>query len=46
MMEIISRSCNPTLNILLFGDASLNKEANDTIVETVQEYIMHTKRFV
>ena len=46
MMENISRCCNPTLNILLFGDTALNNEANTKIAETVQEYIMHTKWFV
>lgn len=46
MMENVSRYCNPTQNVLLFGDATLSREANTTIFITVQDYIMHTKRFV
>ena len=46
LMENISRYCNPTLNILLFGDPAFNREANTFIFETLEVYIMYTKQFV
>ena len=34
-----------TLNLLLFGDVSLSVETNTRIFESVQKYILDTKRF-
>ena len=36
---------NLTLNILLFGEASLSDDVNKLIFESVQKYIIDTKRF-
>ena len=36
---------NLTLDLLLFGDLSLSYDANTQIFETVQKYIIDTKRF-
>ena len=45
MIEEVQRHCVPTLNILLFGDMSLNSHTNCTIFEAVQKLITHSKRF-
>ena len=36
---------NLTLNVLLFGEALLSDDVNTLIFETVQKYIIDTKRF-
>lgn len=45
LFNSISQHHNVTLNLLLFGQASLSDETNTTIFETVQTYLLHTKRF-
>ena len=45
MIEEVQRHCVPTLDILLFGDMSLNSHTNCTIFEAVQKFITHSKRF-
>lgn len=45
MINKLLRICNPTLDVLLYGDSNLNFEQNVEIFETVQEFIVRTKRF-
>ena len=45
MIEEVQRHCVPTLDILLFGDMSLNSHTNSTIFEAVQKFITHSKIF-
>lgn len=45
LMNTVSEICNPSLNVLLYGDPSLSFEENKTIVLTVHEYILRSKRF-
>ena len=35
----------PTLNVLLYGERSLNSNTNCIIFKAVQEFITHSKRF-
>ena len=44
-MDKLSRYCDPTLNILLFGDTRSNDRINSAIFEVIQECIIHNKRF-
>ena len=37
--------CQPTLNVLLYGNANLSESENKTIFSAVQEFILKTKRF-
>ena len=38
--------CNPTLDMLLFGDSTITYQVNANINSVVQDYIIRTKRFV
>ena len=42
---MISRYIVPTLDILLFGETTLNDRSNSEIFDAVQKFIIHTKRF-
>ena len=44
-MNIISTISEPSFNILLYGDETLDNHANEVIFLTVQQYISQTKRF-
>ena len=43
MIEKVKRHCVPTLNVLLYGDLSLNNHTNSIIFKDVQEFIAHSK---
>ena len=45
MIEEVQGHCVPILDILRFGDMSLNNHTNCTIFEAVQKFITHSKRF-
>ena len=45
MLEKVQRHCVPTLNVLLYGERSLNSNTNCIIFKAVQEFITHSKRF-
>ena len=45
MLEKVQRHCVPTLNVLLYGERSLNSNTNCIIFKAVQEIITHSKRF-
>ena len=45
MLDMISRYIVPTLDILLFGETTLNDRSNSEIFDAVQKFIIHTKRF-
>ena len=42
IIEEVQRHCVPTLDILLFGDMSLNSHTNCTIFEAIQKFITHS----
>ena len=44
MLEEVQRYCVPTLNVLLFGDMSLNSHTHWTNFDAVQKFITHSKR--
>ena len=45
LVTTVSGICNPTLNVLLYGDPSLSLEQNKYIVKAVQDFILKSKRF-
>ena len=45
MLVEVQRYCIPTLNVLLFGDMSLNSHTKCTIFEAVERFIAHSKWF-
>ena len=45
MIADVSNFCAPTVNILLFGDASLSANINRIIFCAVQKFILKSKRF-
>ena len=45
MLEKVQRHCVPTLNVLLYGERSLNSNTNCIIFKAVQKFITHSKRF-
>ena len=45
LLTTVSGICNPTLNVLLYGDPSLSLEQNKYIVKAVQDFILKSKRF-
>ena len=45
MLRSINHLCQPSLNILLYGDPNLNDNDNKQIFLSVQKYILNTKRF-
>ena len=44
-LEKFHRHCVPTLNVLLYGEQSLNNHTNCIVFKAVQEFIIHSKRF-
>ena len=44
-LNTVTTYCQPTLNVLLYGDANLSDSENKTISSAVQEFILKTKRF-
>ena len=45
MLDMTSRYIVPTLDVLLFGETTLNDRSNGEIFDAVQKFIIHTKRF-
>ena len=45
LLTTVSGICNPTLNVLLYGDPTLSLEQNKYIVKAVQDFILKSKRF-
>ena len=45
MLNNISAICNPSLNVLLYGDCQLDNRLNETIFREVQIFIAESKRF-
>ena len=45
MIADVSKSCAPTVNVLLFGDAPLSVNINRLIFCAVQKFILISKRF-
>ena len=45
MIPGVSNFCAPTVNVLLFGDASLSANINRIIFCAVQKFILKSKRF-
>ncbi|MCG8046167.1 MAG: reverse transcriptase domain-containing protein [Candidatus Thiodiazotropha endolucinida] len=45
LFTIVSEKCQPTLNVLLYGDLSLSFEENKAIVLAVHDFILKSKRF-
>ena len=45
MLDMISRYIVPTLDVLLFGETTINDRSNSEIFDAVQKFIIHTKRF-
>ena len=46
MTNTLSTFCVPNLNVLLFGDNTLNNHYNKLIFQAVQKYIADSKRFL
>ena len=46
MTNTLSTFCVPSLNVLLFGDNTLNNHYNKLIFQAVQKYIADSKRFL
>ena len=44
LLNTVTTNCQPTLNVLLFGNANLSESENKTIFSAVQEFIVKTKR--
>ena len=44
MINTLSTFCVPSLNVLLFGDNTLNNHYNKLIFQAVQKYIADSKR--
>ena len=45
LLNTVTTYCQPTLNVLMYGNAYLSKSENITIFSAVQEFILKTKRF-
>ena len=45
LLKTVTTYCQPTLNVLLYGNANLSESENKTIFSAVQEFILKTKRF-
>ena len=45
LLTTVSEKCNPTLDVLLYGDLSLSLEENKAIFLAVHDFIMKSKRF-
>ena len=45
LLNTVITYCQPTLNVLLYGNANLSESENKTIFSAVQEFILKTKRF-
>ena len=45
LLNTVTTYCQPTLNVLLYGNANLSESENKTIFSAVQEFILKTKRF-
>ena len=45
LIQTLSPICTLSLKTLLFGDENLSNETNTVIFETVQKYILASKRF-
>ena len=45
LLNTVTTYCQPTLNVLLYGNANLSDSENKTIFSAVQEFILKTKRF-
>ena len=45
MIADVSNLCAPTVNVLLFGDASLSANNSRIIFCAVQKFILKSKRF-
>ena len=45
LLNTVATYCQPTLNVLLYGNANLSDSENKTIFSAVQEFILKTKRF-
>ena len=45
MIADVSNFCAPTVNVLLFEDASLSVNINRLIFDAVQKFILKSKRF-
>ena len=45
LINTVSAMCEPTLNVLLYGNTELSYEQNKEIFLSVQNYIVKSKRF-
>ena len=45
LLTTVSEKCNPTLDVLLYGDLSLSLEENKAIFLAVHDFILKSKRF-
>ena len=45
LLNTVTTYCQPTFNVLLYGDANLSESENKTILSAVQKSILKTKRF-
>ena len=45
LLNTVTTYCQPTLNVLLYGNANLSDSENKTIFSAVQKFILKTKRF-
>ena len=45
LLTTVSKKCNPTLDVLLYGDISLLLEENKAIFLAVHDFILKSKRF-
>jgi len=46
LLQAVETFCDPDVNILLFGSAELEKTQNETIVKSVELYILETERLL
>ena len=45
LLNTVTTYCQPTLNVLVYGNANLSESENITIFSAVQEFNLKTKRF-
>ena len=45
LLTTVSGKCNPTLDVLLYGDLSVSLEENKAIFLAVHDFILKSKRF-
>ena len=45
LFNTVSIICQPTLNVLLFGNGELSMQQNSNIFLAVQNFVLKTKRF-